>query len=100
MKKRKAKKIRERERERERERKRNAVSSKSSIPDWMQSLTWAIKKLISRASMSLLWHIFYAVFVLPFINTLFDLSSLKITFSSEQTNVWFKIIGDYFVLPT
>ena len=35
-----------------------------------------------------------------FINTLFNLSSLKNTFCSEQTNAWFKSKGDYFGLLT
>ena len=50
--------------------------------------------------------VYFDIFLCSFRTTfhqhsvLFDLSSLKNTFSSEQTNVWFKVIGDYFVLPT
>ena len=43
---------------------------------------------------------FSCSFHLPFINTVFDDSILKITFCSEQTIVWSKIIVDYFGLLT
>ena len=63
-------------------------------------LTWAIKKTYFKG-----FHEFTLINVLcsfdtTFINTLFNLSSLKNTFCSEQTNAWFKIKGDYFGLLT
>ena len=56
------------------------------------------KRMREREKNAVLSKNIFCSFNATFINTLFNLLSLKNTFCSEQTNAWFKIKGDYFGL--